>query len=183
MNKPSQVIVIVEDEHHKQVIYKYLKIRNLKQHAIRIEMSPSGEGSAENWVRKKFVKEVSTYRSRNRYAQTALIVAIDADTGSVQDRLKQLDQELTDNGKERVTPEAERIARLVPKRNIETWILCLNEENVDEETDYKSTRNDWNNLIPQAAESLSDWRSKAEPPKFCVDSLRCGIGELNHLEF
>ena len=67
---------------------------------MRIERSPSGEGSAEGWVRKTFVKEVNAYRSR--HAKTALIVVIDADTHTVQDRWGQLDEALEDGGKQRV---------------------------------------------------------------------------------
>jgi hypothetical protein len=146
---------------------------------IRIVLSPSGQGSAEAWVRKTFAKEVSAFRSR--HAQTKLIVVIDADTGSVQDRLRQLDQTLRENGKEPVDATTEQIARLIPKRNIETWVLCLNGHAVDEETNYKKTRNDWNELIPQAAETLLDWTRSGEPPNHCVDSLRNGVRELKRL--
>jgi hypothetical protein len=69
----------------------------MREHEMRIERSPSGEGSAENWVRKTFVKEVSVYRSR--HPQIKLIVVIDADTRTVQERLMQLDQALKDGAK------------------------------------------------------------------------------------
>ncbi len=184
MSKPSQVIVVLEDDHHKMLVYRYLIKRGLESNVLRIERSPSGEGSAESWVRKTFVREVNAYRSRSRHTQTALIVVIDADTGTVHDRLRQLDQALKDSRKETVDTDTEQIARLVPKRNIETWILCLNEQAVDEETDYKKTRNDWNELIPPAAEGLFQWtRSNDEPPKHCVDSLRSGVRELKRLVF
>jgi hypothetical protein len=106
---------------------------------------------------------------------------IDADTRTVQDRLNQLDQALTDSGTQTVV-ETERIARLIPKRNVETWILCLNEQSVDEETDYKRTGNNWNELIRTASETLCQWtRSQAEPPNYCVGSLRTGVRELKRL--
>jgi len=50
----------------------------------------------------------------------------------------------------------ESVARLVPKRNIETWTLCLNAGTVDEETDYT--------------------------PAHYIDSLRLGIKELKQLK-
>lgn len=181
MSKPSQVIVVVEDSRHERVLYRYLKERGLGVHAVRIEVSPSGEGSAESWVRKRFVTEVSVYRSR--HSQTALIVVIDADRGLVQDRLTQLDQELKNNEKPIVAAH-ERIARLVPRRNIETWILCLNERAVYEETDYKGTENEkhWSTMIPPAAKNLSEWTtSQAEPPNTCINSLRLGVKELKRL--
>jgi hypothetical protein len=180
MSKPSQVILVLEDDHHKMLVYRYLIERGLKTSAIRIERSQSGD--AKVWVRKTFVKEVNVYRSR--HAKTALIVVIDADTHTVQDRWRQLDQALEDGGKQRVDVEHEQIARLVPKRNVETWILCLHGHAVDEDADYKKTRDDWHDLIPQAAGTLLEWtHQEAEPPNHCIDSLRSGIRELNRLRF
>jgi hypothetical protein len=160
------------------LVYRYLIKRGVGSYAIRIERSPSGEGSAENWVRGRFAKEVNEYRKR--HAETALIVVIDADTGTVQDRLRQLDEVLAGA----VVTNTEQIARLVPKRNIETWILCLNGHEIDEETDSKKKKYDWRGLIPSAAETLFQWtRSKAEPPFHCIDSLRNGVRELKRLAF
>jgi hypothetical protein len=147
---------------------------------MRIECSPSGEGSAENWVRQEFVKEVRVYRSR--HARTALIVAIDADANTVQNRQRQLDDALNAAGENEVDAKTEDIARLVPRRNVESWILCLNGEAVEEETDYKNTRNSWTELIPSAAETLLRWtRSKDEIPQHCIDSVRNGIVEMKRL--
>ena len=102
--------------------------------------------------------------------------------GTVQDRLSQLDQALKENGRDSVDVRTEQIARLAPKRNIETWLLCLNGHAVDEETNYKRTRDNWNELIPPAAETLFQWtRSKADPPDHCIDSLRNGVRELKRL--
>lgn len=163
------------------LVYRYLKKRGLR---TRIESSPSGKGSAESWVRKSFAKEVGAYRKRQAKAATALIVVIDADTHTVQDRLNQLDQALRDAGKQRIDAGTEQIARLVPKRNIETWILCLTGQEVDEETDYKNAADGWNKLIPQAAEALFQWtRPKADLPNRCIDSLQSGVRELNRLKF
>jgi hypothetical protein len=179
VSKPSQVIVLVEDDHQEMLVYRYLKKRGLR---TRIESSPSGKGSAESWVRKSFAKEVSAYRIRQAKASTALIVVIDADTHTVLDRLNQLDQALRDAGKQRIDAGAEQIARLVPKRNVETWILCLTGQEVDEETDYKNATDGWNKLIPQAAEALFQWtRPKAGLPSHCIDSLQSGVRELNRL--
>lgn len=182
MSKPSQVIVLVEDDHHEMLVRRYLKKRGLVERQMTIKRSPSGEGSAENWVRRSFAKEVTVYR--NRHAQTALIVVIDADVGTVQDRLRQLDQALRESGKDPVDATTEHIARLAPKRNIETWTLCLNGHAVDEETDYKKKNHDWTQLIPPAAEILFQWtRPNVEPPAHCIDSLQNGIRELKRLAF
>jgi hypothetical protein len=182
MSKSSRiyVIVVLEDARHEMLVRRYLKKKGMGEREMRIERSPSGRGNAEGWVRKTFLTEVNEYRRRQ--AKTALIVVIDADTDTVQDRWKQLDGALVKAGKQRVDIEHEQIARLVPKRNIETWILCLNGHAVDEEADYRKKRDDWNDLIPQAAGTLSEWtHQEAEPPSHCIASLRSGVRELNRL--
>jgi hypothetical protein len=180
MSKGCLVIVVVEDENQKMLVRRFLRKRGLDPHEMRIECSPSGEGSAENWVRQEFVKEVRVYRSR--HARTALIVAIDADANTVQNRQRQLDDALNAAGENEVDAKTEDIARLVPRRNVESWILCLNGEAVEEETDYKNTRNSWTELIPSAAETLLRWtRSKDEIPQHCIDSVRNGIVEMKRL--
>ncbi|HET6841935.1 MAG TPA: hypothetical protein VFK06_09635 [Candidatus Angelobacter sp.] len=162
------------------LVYKYLKRCGIRRDQIRIEPSPPAQGSAENWVRNKFVKEVNVYRTR--HAQTKLIVVVDADTGTVQDRLRQLDEALKDSGKQAVVP-AEQIARLIPRRNVETWIRCLNGHDVDEETNYKKW-DEVSKLIPQASETLYQWTHQSgEPPQHCIDSLRHGVRELKRLTF
>lgn len=183
MSKSSRVyvIVVLEDDRHRMLVSRYLKKRGMGDREMRIERSPSGEGNAEGWVRKTFVTEVNRYRGR--HAKTALIVVIDADSHTVQDRWRQLDQALTDGGKQRIDVEYEQIARLVPKRNVETWILCLNGHHVNEEDDYKKKNVDWNDLIPQAAGTLLEWALRElGPPSHCIDSLRRGITELNRLD-
>jgi hypothetical protein len=184
MSNPSLVIVLLEDVHHRMLVYRYLIKSRLKTHQIRIVPSPSGQGSADVWVRNKFADEVSAYRVRHAKTATALIVVIDADTHTVQDRWRQLDQALKDAKKQTVDVANEQIARLVPKRNVETWILCLNGQTVDEDTDYKKRRDDWTELIPEAAEALFQWtRPKAELPDHCTDSLQSGVRELTRLTF
>jgi hypothetical protein len=177
------VILLVEDDRQRMLIYKYLINCGHKRHELRVEQAPSGRGSAVSWVRQRFVKETNACRRRQARAGTALIVMIDADAHTVQRRLSQLNDALTDSGTRVVAP-GERIARLVPRRNVETWILCLNEHDVLEDADYKGTRDNWNELIPPASQRLCRWtRPHAKLPKQCVPSLRTGIQELKRLEF
>jgi len=181
MPKPSQVILLLEDSRHQQFIFRYLRKFDLKSHDMRIEKSPSGSGSAEAWVRERFAIEVEARRSRQ--AETKLIVIIDADAHTVQQRILQLDQSLREADVPQITNEEKRdVARLVPKRNIETWILCLNGELVDEDKDYKRTREDWAELIRAAAGTLFVWtRPNVAAPPSCVESLKAGIRELQNV--
>jgi hypothetical protein len=181
MSNPSRVFVLVEDEHHHVLIRRYLIECGFNEHEVRIERSPAGRGSAESWVLKNFAAQTKTYRRRQARAESALIVMIDADNRSVQDRWNQLDQALKDNGEPTVSRD-ERIARLVPRRNVETWILCLNGQDVNETADYSGERRNWNTLIPPAAQTLCQWsRPNAGPPNLCVDSLQAGVQELKPL--
>jgi hypothetical protein len=177
MNKPSLVIVIVEDDRQRMLIYRYLALCGFERHAIRIERSPAAAGSAEQWVRKRFPKEVKAYRSR--HAKSALITIIDADIESVQHRINQLDQALTESEMKPVDPSSEKVARLFPKRNVETWILALNGSAVDEQPDYKQQNRDWNGMIPNAAKELV--RLARADDEASVDSLTKGIAELRRL--
>jgi hypothetical protein len=182
MNNPSRIIVLVEDQHHEMLVRRCLKRYGLNEHKMRMNRSPSGRGSAEGWVRKEFPKEIKAYRRRQASAQTGLIVMIDADAHSVQERLNQLDQASTESAQQAVG-EQERIARLVPKRNVETWILCLNNEpGLDENTNYTRDRRNWHALIAPAAETLCQWtQSPDDPPTHCLSSLRIGVRELRRL--
>lgn len=176
------VVVVVEDDRHRMLIYRYLRRRGLSSHEIRTKPSPSGRGSAEQWIREMYAMEVKAYRTRQARAASALIVMIDADTHTVQGRLTQLGQSLKESGLREIR-SAEQIARLVPKRNVETWILCLTEHAVDEETDYKRMNHDWHELITHASERLFHLTgANAVLPKNCLNSLRNGVNELNRLE-
>jgi hypothetical protein len=76
----------------------------------------------------------------------------------------------------------ERIVHLIPKRNIETWILNLNGHTVDEETDF-SRYAAIDDLMVPAAQTLFEWtRPNAVPAPYCVPSLRWAINELRRLE-
>jgi hypothetical protein len=184
MAKPSRVIVLVEDNRHQQLVGKYLRTAGLELHAMRFIQSPSGRGSAEQWVRERFAVEVDAYRSRQTHAETKLVIMVDADTLSVQQRLTQLDQALHEAGVTPINTNTEQIARLIPKRNVETWILCLNDSAVDETTDYKRTHNDWTVLIRSSVVTLYAWtRPNALVPGSCLPSLKLGLRELSKLDF
>jgi hypothetical protein len=108
-----------------------------------------------------------------------LVVAIDADTGDISRRLRQFEVALKEAGlASRADDEA--IIHLIPRRNIETWILCLNGSNVDEEEDHSQKNLD--DEITVAAETFFDWsRLNAQIPNHCVPSLRTGIEEIRRL--
>jgi hypothetical protein len=183
MAQPSQVVVLAEDNRQQQLVRRYLRRCGLEPHAMRLLPCPAGSGSGEQWVRERFLEEVKAYRRRSAHAKTALIVIIDADNLSVQARMSQLDRKLDDGLTDRIRADAEQIARLVPKRNIETWILCLNDRTVDEETDYSRTGEEWAILVSSGVEALyGSTRPNAQLPANWIPSLKLGVEELRILD-
>lgn len=181
MSKPSQVIVLAEDERHQRLVRQYLYRLGRHGHEIRFEPLPGGRRCGEQWVRDKYPKAVRSYRGRSARAGTALIVAIDADTGDVDRRLRQFREALEQAGLA-TRSEGEAIVHLIPKRTVETWVLCLSGRQVDEDTDY-SRDGGIDELIKPAAITFFDWsRPNAAPPGHCVPSLLAAIPEVRRLE-
>ncbi|MEZ4664727.1 MAG: hypothetical protein R2911_44915, partial [Caldilineaceae bacterium] len=95
-----------------------------------------GKGSGEQFVRQQLIAEVREHRSKRNFQKgRALVVLIDADTLSVQERLQQLNSALEQEGLGKIKPD-EKIAIFIPKRNIETWIRYANNHTADENVSY-----------------------------------------------
>ena len=187
MSKPTAVILLCEDYRQSSLILKYLKKCGI-QRDIRPHLSPKGAGSAEQWVVQQYPIEVNAYRLAKARKQTWLIVVLDADTGTVSRRIAQLDAGMAqaeDLRLRQVNPAQEAIGRLIARRNIETWILALTGETVNETSDYKHKRSseEWVTLIPPASARLYEWtRVNAALPDPLIASLRRGVHELRRLE-
>ncbi len=179
MARVSQIIVLAEDKRHQRLIYRYLDRLKL-QSVTRFEPLPSGRGCGEQWVRERYADSVRAFRKR--HADTALIVIIDADTGDLNRRTRQFESALSGAELSARTAE-EKIVHLIPKRNIETWILNLNGQPVDEETDFRHGSG-IDDLIDSAAHTFFEWtRPNAAILEFCVYSLRLAIPEIRRLEY
>jgi len=183
MRRPSLAVILAEDEAHDLFIRQYLIRLNLglSEREIYTEPFPEGRGCGEQWVRTEYARVVKKYRWRSAKTQTVLVVLIDADTGDVNRRLRQLEDGLKQHRMERRGP-SECIVHFVPKRSIETWILCLNDHSVDEDTDY-SRRRDIEVQIAPAADTFYSWtRPNANIPSHCIPSLYAAIPEAQRLE-
>src|SRR5688500_16618310 len=100
-----------------------------------IRLSPPGQGSGEQYVLRQYPVEVRAVRRTNQFRPVgvSLVTVIDADTYTVLQRHEELDRRLDASNQERRHAD-EKLAILVPKRNIETWIHHLRGVLVDEET-------------------------------------------------
>ncbi len=176
-----------------RLVRAYLRERhpNLHRKEIRDAEMANGRCSGAQWVTEHYAKEVLAHLIRRsklpdaRRPEKWLIVVIDADHRTVPDRLNEFRKRITESHDERVrsyTVESANIARLIPKWSVETWILNLNGEAVDEEKTCKHPNRPWDQMIPPAAIVLHQWvRSGENPPDHCTPSLKPGIEELRRL--
>jgi len=130
-----KIVLLCEDSQQEAFTRRFLKGMSWNTREIRVEKSPSARGSAEQWVREKFSRELIIYRQRRQIAASALITMIDADSREVRDRIDEFENVCRSMAVAfREADEAVAIA--VPKRNIETWIHYLNGRQVNEEDPY-----------------------------------------------
>ena len=185
MSNPAQITILAEDSRHARFVRAYLrrKFPHLSQRVIRIAPMASGRGNGAQWVLNRYAIEVKAYCTRQ--AQKWLIVVIDADNNSVQDRLRELHRRLVDSDDERLRicrVDTEQISRLIPKWSIETWIVNLNGETVDEAIPYKRQPRAWDDLIRPATVELNVWVSaQGGLHDRCTPSLSFAIQELRRL--
>jgi hypothetical protein len=169
----TQVVILCEDYMHFNFVRRYLIQRGIESRRIRGNVNPSGRGAGSRHVIERYPIEVKAIRSKS-FLRAGLVAVIDADTSSVDDRLRQLEQSLTQSGQPS-RGASERIGLLSPKRNIETWIFHLLGNAADEETDYKK-RISQSDLKPSVAAFADMCPNKAE--EISVPSLRHARGEL-----
>ncbi len=132
----TQVVILCEDVMHLNFVRRYLIQRGVEERRIRGKIAPAGRGAGTQFVVNGYPKEGKAIRSRP-HIRAGLVVVIDADMRSSQERLAQLAKSLEKDGQPQ-RKETDRIGLLSPKRNIETWIFHLLGNEVDEETNYKN---------------------------------------------
>jgi len=177
----ASIVLLVEDVRQENLLRHYLKRNGQENRNIRVRKSPSGRGSGEQFIREHYASEVEAIRSQSARTRACLITMIDADTGLVNDRRHQLERALRESDQP-PRESGEPILNLIPKRNVETWILCLNSEQVDEITDYRHDPRVDARSIREAAATLFEWtRPNAEPPNTCVPSLHECLPEFDRI--
>jgi hypothetical protein len=131
----TDVVILCEDQMHLSFVRRYLIKRGIQSRRIRGNVAPGGQGAGTQFVLNNYPKQVQAIRSRF-FLRAGLVAVIDADKTSVDDRLRQLEQSLAQDGQPG-RRDGERIGLLAPKRNIETWIFRLLGNEANEEDDYK----------------------------------------------
>lgn len=135
MSRNVQIVILCEDRQHEAFARRFLERTGRNRRVQRVERAPGGRGSAEQFVRERYPKELAYYRERRHRVEHALIVLVDADRGSVDARVEQLERACQAAGMEH-RQSADRVAIFVPARNIETWLAYLAGQSVNEEDGY-----------------------------------------------
>lgn len=129
MSRSVQVVILCEDRQHEAFARRFLVRIGIGARLQRVERSPQGCGSAEQFVREQFAKELEYYRSRSHRVEQALVVIVDADRLNVAERISRVERQSARR-------DGERVAMFVPARNIETWISYLDGISVNESDNY-----------------------------------------------
>ena len=135
--RKAEFVVLCEDVTHKTFMLRYLKSLGFNFRQIRTKLSPAGRGAGEQWVRERYPEWARAQRRRANHTNASLIAVVDADTLSVDQRREQLDNVLVGAGLS-VRDAKERIAIVIPRRNIESWVHFAETREIDETTDFKA---------------------------------------------
>lgn len=129
MSRSVQLVLLCEDSQHETFARRFLEKAGWSTRRLRVEKG--GRGSAEQYVRERFPKELSAYRSNRHRVAQGLIVILDGDAQGVAGRLGQLENVCQTQG---IKPREkdEHVAIVVPTWNIETWLCYLSGTEVDE---------------------------------------------------
>jgi hypothetical protein len=115
MSRNVTAVVLCEDLQSQVLLRRYLKARGF----ARIRVLPLPTTCGEQYVRENYGREVKGQRTTS--VAQVLVVHIDADKGSVENRHQQLAQELVKYGLA-ARDHVEPIALVVPRYETETWL-------------------------------------------------------------
>lgn len=131
MKRNVQIVLLCEDTQHETFARRFLEETGWSTRRLRVEKAPGGRGSAEQFVRVRFPRELTAYRRQRRTLAQVLIVILDGDKKGEGRREAELDEACRSSQVD-VRRLDERVLVLVPTWNIETWIAYLDGQTVDE---------------------------------------------------
>ena len=170
-DKGVDVMILAEDKRHEMLLYRHLLSRGYTRHKIRIcPWFPKYQTQGLPFVRAEYELQVQALRDKAHRVNAALLVMVDADDETVEQRLQELDALLFAADKPRRADE-ENIAIVVARRNVETWFFFLDGNAVDEETDYKTRCRAFKNGEFALKFANLSW-PRGELPPDCPPSLR-----------
>jgi len=190
-----EVTILCEDIDQERFIREYLICRGLDDRRIKDFGNPKGKTIKNNnaLILKHYPELIKSYRSRRNYRNIAVVVMIDADEDSLDDRMRSLNIALDETAgnlnKDPRLPN-EKVAIFVPARNIETWFYYINNnmegQECNENTDYKDKKMSAEERIKLAKISAKKLAREICPQgadRITLPSLRYACTELQRLQF
>jgi hypothetical protein len=179
MTQNRQTIVILCEDLQQYVFAKSFLQKRGFQGNFEPRICPAGKQSGEQYVRDRYAAEVKAYRSKKNHLKIFLIVVIDADTGTVPNRIAQLEQALDEKTFPRRQSD-DKIAIFVPKRNIETCIHYAMGATVNEELTYPKFPKDEGACKP-FVEALANQCQQAGLANDAPPSMQIACTELQRI--
>jgi hypothetical protein len=121
-NRVSQTILLCEDALQERLTKAYMKLCGLRTEPPYVKAlvaSRLQEGGNIGWVLNEFPKQLHASRRRHKKAKTLLILVIDADAFTVEQRRRQLSDRVANAAYEPLRPDDPSVL-LIPRRHIET---------------------------------------------------------------
>ena len=128
-----EIILLCEDRQTDSFVRRFLRHRNFKERDIKTLPLPHSSGAGDQWVRKQYPEQLKAIRNKR---DAYLIVVIDADVGTINDRHRELATACREKGIPSRDKKDSNVLHIIPRRNIETWLAYLDGNNVDESTVY-----------------------------------------------
>lgn len=185
-----EVTILCEDIDQERFIREYLICRGLDDRKIKDFGNPKGREIKNNnaSIVKHYPDIIKSYRKR-KYRNIAVVVMIDADEDSLDDRMRSLNIALDETAgnlnKDTRLPN-EKIAIFVPARNIETWFYYIMEgQECNEITKYKDDNMSAEKrieLAKRAAQKLATEICPQGVDRIALPSLRYACTELQRLQ-
>ncbi len=188
-----EVTILCEDIDQERFIREYLICCGLDDRKIKDFGNPKGKTIKNNnaLIVKHYPELIKSYRSR-KYRNIAVVVMIDADEDSLEERMRclniALDETAGNLNKDPRLPN-EKVAIFVPARNIETWFYYINShmsgQECNELTDYKDKTMTTKERIELAKRSAKILASEICPhgvDRIALPSLRYACRELQRLQ-
>ena len=183
-NKGSvQFIIVCEDKQQDVFARRFLKLSKVERHDIytRRCKNPKTVGDAKDWIKTNLPAQLQgfrNYNAKNKSAGRILLVIADADNQTVKQRIKHVTSGCNPKPK-----SSENVCFIIPKWAIETWIIHLRGESINESYRIQQKdrlKNNERACQPQV-KKLKDMCDSNSLPANAPDSLRKACTEFQRI--
>jgi hypothetical protein len=179
-DRVSKTVVLCEDDPQARLVREYMKrcgVPHRPPFVQELVASRMRRGGNIGWVLDRFPQELHACRQRSKKVKTLLVVCVDADDRSTNERRGQLFSRVEAEGYDKCEV-ADPVVFLIPKRHVETWLCALGGQTVSEDQDCKGQTDVGKANVRAAAHILYDWsRPHAVVGPHCVPSLQAAFPE------